>query len=1216
MASLFRNYLLAVRVMRAFRCTPQSWPPIPTAAVASHELWQAWDQALDAILVSLQGTAGTEGGMDGEYPVSQSFPSHAHPSPGQGQGQQSHPLVHGSHPPTDVSREASSPFFLGQMDAFKLWIQQRTLMGVGAPPVTSLHLPSVLQVLLSQTHRSRALTLLGHFCDLGTWAVRDSLHVGVFPYLLKLFQSPASDIRYALLYIWLRILRFDPSVVGDLGREEAWRYFVRALVVAAGDPAEASIEAFEMRTMAAVGLCLILLDHRDREGTARESRERDPTNVAMGGAADPAPPSASLGLRETLAADAELIDTLLEAAGGATPLLSEWALHLLSVLPWRPSSPAVLQRLIFPLLEHERCANRTAAIHLLGALLERIGARDGSSSHSGAGANGGEGGNNDERAHILEMTIVYRLLGCLDECHPGGRRELVIALSRLVARHPSPFTLAAYDLYRAEVERRDHWQGQRPRPAPIHGHGRGCQEERARSGDTANTGAAAAAITNSNTVASNWGKHLVGERQVDGDALGGATKGSSQLRVVAPGAGDIVRHPSINTLVWEACLILAVDPCAQVSVPAAALVDEIHMSFLLGGGDLHHAQSIISSTTDHEPRTSHHQQPVCQSPATPPGTEVIFVQQQQQSQSQQRSGPITANVNTNDRSNSSAHAAHAPTPILTTSSASEAVVLLPSALPLTSDLIRQAADAFIEHQRRRREMLLRKHEPSVYARLRKVSLVDGEEVRRWTSATRSGGGTNRRFEHPLAVLSVSDAPITNVLFHPLSGNKLIVTDAAGIISTWKYRRSSAHHHQNQRAFVHHPPHHGGGGGGEKSKRMASPQAVALSMFRGAHARTQITGIACVDWDPIKLLVGTSDGVVRLYCDFATEGWSRGERGDEYDGESVSGMGRVGINDHTDDEDEGGGANGETEIIGGRTGEETGEEDEYEGECVTDLRMPGAHANVRPRTRMIAAWSTLATETTQDLVTQCTLLEWNQHQRRLYTVTGGTQLAVLDAAREQIVERLALPTHSQASALTSDRRESPIVTLGFADGAIRRYDLRQPTSRRAIASWQTRGSDVGAADGGIGISIGGSSSSSSSNSGTLDTTGSPLVVSLRQSWMAGQELLLTASQGGELVEWDLRTDPTQALGRRMPMGGGSRLMAMDQHRECGMVATGGDGGVRVLETARGSILGSVRHHEGFLGKRLAPVVSLAFHPRQLLLAAGCADGLVPIYRADP
>lgn len=72
-------------------------------------------------------------------------------------------------------------------------------------------LPIVLQVLLSQIHRLRALDLLGRFLDLGPWAVGLALSVGIFPYILKLLQSNARELRSHLVFIWAKILAVDAS---------------------------------------------------------------------------------------------------------------------------------------------------------------------------------------------------------------------------------------------------------------------------------------------------------------------------------------------------------------------------------------------------------------------------------------------------------------------------------------------------------------------------------------------------------------------------------------------------------------------------------------------------------------------------------------------------------------------------------------------------------------------------------------------------------------------------------------------------------------------------------------------------------------------------------------------------------------------------------------------------------------------------------------------
>ena len=50
-ASLFRNFLLAERIMRANNCTPVSWPKLPPTH--QHPMWHAWDMAAEMCLLQL-----------------------------------------------------------------------------------------------------------------------------------------------------------------------------------------------------------------------------------------------------------------------------------------------------------------------------------------------------------------------------------------------------------------------------------------------------------------------------------------------------------------------------------------------------------------------------------------------------------------------------------------------------------------------------------------------------------------------------------------------------------------------------------------------------------------------------------------------------------------------------------------------------------------------------------------------------------------------------------------------------------------------------------------------------------------------------------------------------------------------------------------------------------------------------------------------------------
>ena len=82
-----------------------------------------------------------------------------------------------------------------------------------------------------QAHRLRALDLLGRFLDLGPWAVNLALSVGIFPYVLKLLQSSARELRPLLVFIWAKILAVDSSCQQDLVRDQSHKYFLTVLQV-------------------------------------------------------------------------------------------------------------------------------------------------------------------------------------------------------------------------------------------------------------------------------------------------------------------------------------------------------------------------------------------------------------------------------------------------------------------------------------------------------------------------------------------------------------------------------------------------------------------------------------------------------------------------------------------------------------------------------------------------------------------------------------------------------------------------------------------------------------------------------------------------------------------------------------------------------------------------------------------------------------------------
>ena len=185
-ASLMRNYLLAERILKAYSCTPVSYPVLPPTY--NHPLWHSWDLAVDICISQLLS-------VDEDM-----------------------------SPEKIMEKFQPNPFFADQLTAFEVWLEFGS-----SKSKKPEQLPIVLQVLLSKQHRLRALQLLVKFLDLGAWAINLALSVGIFPYILKLLQSPAPELREELIFIWTKILTLDKSCQMDLIKDNGHNYFIYLL---------------------------------------------------------------------------------------------------------------------------------------------------------------------------------------------------------------------------------------------------------------------------------------------------------------------------------------------------------------------------------------------------------------------------------------------------------------------------------------------------------------------------------------------------------------------------------------------------------------------------------------------------------------------------------------------------------------------------------------------------------------------------------------------------------------------------------------------------------------------------------------------------------------------------------------------------------------------------------------------------------------------------
>ncbi|KAG9616610.1 hypothetical protein KCU64_g23236, partial [Aureobasidium melanogenum] len=110
-----------------------------------------------------------------------------------------------------------------------------------------------------QVHRLRALILLGKFLDLGPWAVNLALSIGIFPYVLKLLQSQAIELKPVMVFIWTRILAIDQSCQSDLLKDNGYAYFINIISPQTGIPVG---NMAEHRAMCAFIIAMFCKDFR------------------------------------------------------------------------------------------------------------------------------------------------------------------------------------------------------------------------------------------------------------------------------------------------------------------------------------------------------------------------------------------------------------------------------------------------------------------------------------------------------------------------------------------------------------------------------------------------------------------------------------------------------------------------------------------------------------------------------------------------------------------------------------------------------------------------------------------------------------------------------------------------------------------------------------------------------------------------------------------
>ena len=353
-AALFRNFLLADRIMRFYKCHPMSSPVLPETH--RHPMWDSWDLATDQCLRQLPALLANE---TSDKKVEYKF----------------------------------SAFFAEQLTAFDVWLRKGPISR--SPPP---QLPIVLQVLLSQVHRLRALMLLSKFLDLGRWAVNLALSVGIFPYVLRLLQSPAAELKPVLVFIWAKILAVDPSCQSDLVKDNGYTYFINILSCENNNmPIMSNIS--EHRAMCAFILSVFCHNFR-------------------------------FGQQYCLKSD--LLAAVMPHLNDRDHLLRQWACVCLKEL-WKDYGDA-------------KWAAMSRNVHeSLGALLVDPVVEVRAAALAALGSLYGDLEKSDEVVQIHNKMAML-ILKSYSDASPLVRLELVVALSQLAQEYPNKFVNAAFEI--------------------------------------------------------------------------------------------------------------------------------------------------------------------------------------------------------------------------------------------------------------------------------------------------------------------------------------------------------------------------------------------------------------------------------------------------------------------------------------------------------------------------------------------------------------------------------------------------------------------------------------------------------------------------------------------------------------------------------------------------------------------------------------------------
>lgn len=216
-------------------------------------------------------------------------------------------------------------------------------------------------------------------------------------------------------------------------------------------------------------------------------------------------------------------------------------------------------------------------------------------------------------------------------------------------------------------------------------------------------------------------------------------------------------------------------------------------------------------------------------------------------------------------------------------------------------------------------------------------------------------------------------------------------------------------------------------------------------------------------------------------------------------------------------------------------------------------------HLKGKQRIVSAWTAARTVGRDHGI----LVDW--HNGKLIS-SSSDLVRVWDIQAERCTQELRVP--SQVSAM-SFCLEGQAIASGFVDGSVRLFDMRDTKSSVQF------------------------------------TKHSHSVVGLQMQ----SDRLISGGAEGTVSMHDLRGPMLSRFAT------GQSLEALSAHPFAPLFAAGSSKQViKVFDSNTGNVIHATKYHKGFMGHRIGAVSCLAFHPNQVLLAAGAQNSFISILAA--